>query len=59
MKKAESRKTTCQEQEKANWTKARRQAAKCGIVLTNRKDSNGDYICYLGKKARINGLFSL
>ena len=46
-------------QEKANWAKAQRQAAQSGIVLTQRKDSNGDYVCYLSKKARHNLLFRL
>ena len=44
---------------KENWEKARQQAAQCGIVLTHRKDKNGDYVCYLSKKARIEGLFGI
>ena len=45
--------------EKREFEKARRQAAQCGIVLTHRQDSKGDYVCYLGKKARKNGLFDI
>ena len=39
-------------QEKANWAKAYRQATRCGITLTKRKDSQGNYVCYLNKKAK-------
>lgn len=40
------------DQEKKNWKKAQRQAARCGITLTKRKDSQGNYVCYLSKKSR-------
>lgn len=43
--------------EKENWEKAYRQAERCGIKLTKRKDSQGNYVCYLSKKSR--GLFNL
>ena len=46
-------------QEKANWTKAHRQAAQSGIVLTHRRNSKGEYVCYLNKKARNSILFNL
>ena len=39
-------------EEKENWALAQRQAAQMGIVLTNRKDKNGDYVCYLNKKSK-------
>lgn len=45
--------------EEKDFRKARRQAAQCGIVLTRRRDKNGDYVCYLSKKARRNGLFGI
>ena len=38
------------DQENANWQKARLQAAHWGITLTKRKDSQGNYVCYLSKK---------
>ena len=42
-----------------DFRKARLQAARCGIVLTRRRDKNGDYVCYLSKKARESGLFGI
>ena len=36
--------------ENANWEKARRQAVRSGIILTKRKDSQGNYVCYFNKK---------
>ena len=38
--------------EKENWEKAYRQAERCGIKLTKRKDSQGNYVCFLSKKSR-------
>lgn len=46
-------------EEAANWAKARRQAEQSGIVLTHRRDKNGDYVCYLSAKARRSLLFGL
>ena len=46
-------------QEAANWEKARRQAEQSGIVLTRRRDKNGDYVCYMSAKARRKLLFEL
>ena len=39
-------------EENENWTKAYRQAERCGIKLTKRKNSQGHYVCYLSKKSR-------
>ena len=39
-------------EENSNWQKAYRQAARCGITLTKRKDSQGNYVCYFSKKSR-------
>ena len=36
----------------ANWQKAYRQAARWGITLTKRKDSQGNYVCFLSKNSR-------
>ena len=55
----ELKKAKEERQEKANWEKAQRQAAESGIVLTHRKDSNGDYVCFLNPKARHNLLHCL
>ncbi len=38
--------------ENAHWQKAHCQAVQCGITLTKRKNSKGDYVCYLSKKSR-------
>jgi hypothetical protein len=40
---------------KENWVLARTQAAQLGIVLTRRKNSDGNYVCYLRKNAKRNG----
>ena len=37
---------------KENWLEAKRQAEQMGIVLTRRRNSKGEYVCYLNKKAR-------
>ena len=39
-------------EENENWAKAYRQAERCGIKLTKRKNSQGHYVCYLSKKSR-------
>ena len=39
-------------EENANWHAAYRQAAQWGITLTKRKDSQGNYVCYLSKQSR-------
>ena len=41
-----------------NWLQARRQAKQMGIVLTKRRNSKGEYVCYLNKKAT-NGWLAL
>jgi hypothetical protein len=41
-----------------NWMMARRQAEQMGIVLTRRRNSKGEYVCYLSKKAT-NGWLAL
>ena len=41
-----------------NWLQARRQAEQMGIVLTKRRNSKGEYVCYLSKKAT-NGWLAL
>ena len=46
-------------QEKANWLKARQQAARSGITLTRRKNSKGEYVCYMNKKSLLPGIFGL
>ena len=38
--------------EEERWKKAHRQAAQMGIVLTRRKDSKGEYVCYLDRKPK-------
>lgn len=38
--------------EEAHWQEAHRQAVQCGITLTKRKNSKGEYVCYLSKKSR-------
>ena len=43
---------------KENWMQARRQAKQMGIVLTKRRNSKGEYVCYLNKKAT-NGWLAL
>ena len=43
---------------KENWMKAKRQAKQMGIVLTRRRNSKGEYVCYLNKKAT-NGWLAL
>ncbi|MBR6830198.1 MAG: hypothetical protein IKM83_06260 [Paludibacteraceae bacterium] len=35
-----------------NWAKAQRQAKQMGIVLTKRKNSKGEYVCFLNKKSK-------
>ena len=42
--------------EEAQWSKAKQQAAQSGITLTRRKNAQGEYVCYLSKKARKNWL---
>jgi hypothetical protein len=37
---------------------AKRQAKQMGIVLTKRRNSKGEYVCYLSKKAT-NGWLAL
>ena len=44
--------------EKADWEKAHSQAIQMGVLLTRRKNSKGEYICYLNPKAR-RGWFGL
>ena len=46
-------------EEKMQWCKARQQANQSGITLTRRKNKQGDYVCYLSKKARKNELLGL
>ena len=41
-----------------NWVEAKRQAKQMGIVLTRRRNSKGEYVCYLSKKAT-NGWLAL
>ena len=43
-------------EEKMQWCKARQQANQSGITLTRRKNKQGEYVCYLSKKARKNEL---
>ena len=53
--------TTKQKKEsrtKENWMQAKRQAEQMGIVLTRRRNSKGEYVCYLNKKAT-NGWLAL
>ena len=38
--------------EKENWALAQRQAKQMGIVLTRRKNSQGEYVCYLNKRSK-------
>ena len=38
--------------EKENWALAQRQANQMGIVLTRRKNSQGEYVCYLNKRSK-------
>ena len=40
------------DKENAQWTEAHRQAAKIGIVLTRRKNSKGEYVCFMTAKAK-------
>jgi len=40
------------DEENANWQAAHRQAARWGITLTKRKNSEGSYVCYLSKQSR-------
>lgn len=47
-----------EDHEDGNWQEAHRQAARLGIVLTRRKDSQGNYVCYPDKKSK-NLLFRL
>lgn len=37
---------------KENWVQAQKQAKQMGIVLTKRKNSKGEYVCYLDKKSK-------
>ena len=37
---------------KENWALAQKQAKQMGIVLTKRKNSKGEYVCYLDKKSK-------
>lgn len=48
--------TKKKDKEEVNWQKAYRQAVRSGIVLTRRKDSQGNYVCYFNKKT--GGLLS-
>ena len=43
--------STKKNKEKENWALARSQAAQSGIVLTRRKNSDGNYVCYLNNKS--------
>ena len=45
--------------EEKHWREARVQAARSGIMLTRRKTSNGNYVCFLSKKAKESLLFTL
>ena len=45
--------------EKENWAQAQRQAKQMGIVLTKRKNSQGEYVCYLDKKSKKGWLTAL
>ena len=45
--------------EEKQWLKARQQASQRGITLTRRKNKEGEYVCYLSKKARTSVLLGL
>jgi len=34
-----------------NWVQAYRQARKAGVVLTRRRNSKGQYVCYMSKES--------
>ena len=46
-------------EEEMQWSKARQQANQSGITLTRRKNKQGEYVCYLSKKARKSVLLGL
>ena len=50
---------TMKPKKKENWELARQQAKQMGIVLTQQKDREGKYVCYLNRKARKGWLMSL
>ena len=54
----ETAKQKTESRTKENWMQARRQAKQMGIVLTRRRNSKGEYVCYLSKKAT-NGWLAL
>ena len=54
----ETTKRKTESRTKENWMKAKRQAEQMGIVLTRRRNSKGEYVCYLSKKAT-NGWLAL
>jgi hypothetical protein len=51
-KRGKSKDERQEKKEESYWKKAQRQAAQYGITLTKRKDSQGNYVCYMGKKSR-------
>lgn len=44
---------------KAHWALAKRQADRMGVVLTRRKNSKGEYVCYLKRGAGMGLLVDL
>lgn len=46
-------------EEEMQWSKARQQANQSGITLTRRKNKQGEYVCYLSKRARKSVLLGL
>jgi len=54
----ETTKRKTESRTKENWVEAKRQAKQMGIVLTRRRNSKGEYVCYLNKKAT-NGWLAL
>ena len=54
----ETTKQKTESRTKENWVEAKRQAKQMGIVLTRRRNSKGEYVCYLSKKAT-NGWLAL
>ena len=44
---------------KSHWALAKRQADRMGVVLTRRKNSKGEYVCYLKRGAGMGLLVDL